>query len=69
KSCYPVLKDYKDDWVVSDFLRVYLKNSSTRMNQLTENVIGEWQTKSWPPFHLDSFHNFYSQAFHFELKP
>ncbi|KAG2103036.1 hypothetical protein BD769DRAFT_1367410 [Suillus cothurnatus] len=32
KSCYPVLKAYKDDWVVSDFLHVYLKNSSTRVN-------------------------------------
>ncbi|KAG2089149.1 uncharacterized protein F5147DRAFT_587320 [Suillus discolor] len=32
KSHYPVLKEYKDDWVVSDFLRVYLKNSSTRAN-------------------------------------
>ncbi|KAG2094037.1 uncharacterized protein F5147DRAFT_585191, partial [Suillus discolor] len=32
KSRYPVLKDYKDDWVVSDFLRVYLKNSSTCAN-------------------------------------
>lgn len=32
KSRYPVLDDYKDDWVVSDFLRVYLKNSSTRAN-------------------------------------
>ncbi|KAG1853459.1 hypothetical protein DFJ58DRAFT_660860 [Suillus subalutaceus] len=32
KSRYPVLKAYKDDWVVSDFLQVYLKNSSTRAN-------------------------------------
>ncbi|KIK34536.1 hypothetical protein CY34DRAFT_97812, partial [Suillus luteus UH-Slu-Lm8-n1] len=32
KSPYPVLDDYKDDWVVSDFLWVYLKNSSTRTN-------------------------------------
>ncbi|KAG2103652.1 hypothetical protein BD769DRAFT_1367248, partial [Suillus cothurnatus] len=32
KSHYPVLKAYKDDWVVSDFLHVYLKNSSTQAN-------------------------------------
>ncbi|KAG2740089.1 hypothetical protein P692DRAFT_201872678 [Suillus brevipes Sb2] len=32
KSHYPVLDDYKGDWVVSDFLRGYLKNSSTRAN-------------------------------------
>ncbi|KAG2119221.1 hypothetical protein BD769DRAFT_1362216, partial [Suillus cothurnatus] len=32
KSCYPVLKAYKDDWVVLDFSCVYLKNSSTHVN-------------------------------------
>ncbi|KAF9232693.1 hypothetical protein BU15DRAFT_54737 [Melanogaster broomeanus] len=32
KERYPLLKQYDGDWVVSDFLRVYLKNTSTRRN-------------------------------------
>ncbi|KIJ09722.1 hypothetical protein PAXINDRAFT_17198 [Paxillus involutus ATCC 200175] len=30
KERYPLLQEYEGDWVVSDFLRVYLKNSSGR---------------------------------------
>ncbi|KAG1848399.1 hypothetical protein C8R48DRAFT_663497 [Suillus tomentosus] len=32
KQCYPILHDYDGDWVASDVLRVFLKNSSTRIN-------------------------------------
>ncbi|KAF9233152.1 hypothetical protein BU15DRAFT_54299 [Melanogaster broomeanus] len=32
KARYPSLQEYEGDWVVSDFLRVYLKNSSGRGN-------------------------------------
>ncbi|KAF9231448.1 hypothetical protein BU15DRAFT_56111, partial [Melanogaster broomeanus] len=32
KVRYPSLQEYEGDWVVSDFLKVYLKNSSGRGN-------------------------------------